>query len=701
MAQNQLNKAANFINRELSWLRFNTRVLSEAQDVNNPLLERLKFIAIYRTNLDEFYMVRVAGLKRLYGAGITESGADRLTPKEQLEEIRTYLKKEKKKLEACFLEIKGELSKLGLHIKTYSEGDKKQKKELQEYFLNHLYPVVVPIAVDATHPFPHLNNLSYVLALKLQNLDNPNEIKFGMARISRMLPGFVRLDDTYFYTDSIVAEFTNELFPGFKVLSWTAFRVTRNADMEIEEEEADDFMALMTEGLKSRRKGEIIRLEISKTSDAELRNFIEQHVRVTPEDIYECEIPMNSNILWEVVGNKNFAKLTFPSYTSKVLPPLDSNVDIFSILDSQDILSFQPYESFDPVVNFIQSAAKDPDVFSIRMTLYRVGKNSPIVKALIEAAENGKQVTALVELKARFDEENNLHWARALESAGAHVIYGVPGLKVHAKIALVIKSIGRELREYVHLSTGNYNPSTAKIYTDISYMTSKKEFTQDATKFFHNLSGFSHKSKLGTLLSAPLQIKPKILELIENEAKMGSEGKIILKANSVVDTDVILALYKASCAGVKIDLIVRGICCLRPGIKGVSENIRVISIVGKYLEHARIYYFKHAEVPIYFASADLMPRNLERRVELMTPVFTEELANKLFGIIKVQSEDNMKAHELKSNGEYTKLSPKEGEKPLNSQKMLEELTSSLYSSLKREERAVKAKKLASRMFKES
>lgn len=701
MSNNTLNKSANFINRELSWLRFNTRVLSEAQDSNNPLLERLKFIAIYGTNLDEFYMVRVAGLKRLYSARITESGPDRLTPKEQLDEIRNYLKLEKQRLEACYFEIKEELGKLGLHIKTYAQGNKQEKAELKEYFINHLYPIVVPIAVDATHPFPHLNNLSYVLALKLQNIDNPSEIKFGMTRISRMLPGFVRLGDTYFHTDSIVAEFTNELFPGFKVLSWTSFRVTRNADMEIEEEEGDDFMALMTEGLKSRRKGEIIRLEISKTNDLELKKFIEQYIRVTPEDIYECEVPMNSNILWEIVGNKNFAKLTFPNYTSKVLPPLDSNANIFSVLDSQDILSFQPYESFDPVVNFIQSAAKDPDVFSIRMTLYRVGKNSPIVKALIEAAENGKQVTALVELKARFDEENNLHWARALESAGAHVIYGVPGLKVHAKIALVIKSIGNELREYVHLSTGNYNPSTAKIYTDISYMTSKREFTQDATKLFHNLSGFSHKSKLNTLLAAPMQIKPKILELIDNEIKMGSEGHIILKANSVVDTDVILALYKASNAGVKVDLIVRGICCLRPGIKGVSENIRVISIVGKYLEHARIYYFKHSEVPIYFASADLMPRNLERRVELMTPVFEEELANKLFNIIKIQSEDNAKAHELGVDGEYKKLSAKEGEKPINSQKMLEENTNTLYTSLKREEKAVKAKKLASKMFKES
>lgn len=696
-----INVAQNFINRELSWLRFNTRVLSEAQNAKNPLLERLKFIAIYGTNLDEFYMVRVAGLKRLYSVGITESGPDRLTPKEQLSEIWSYLKEEKKKLEACYFDIKEGLAKEGLNIKTYSEVNTKQKKELHDYFTNYLYSVVVPIAVDATHPFPHLNNLSYVLAIRLQSESDPNETKFGMTRISRMLPGFVRLGDTYVQTDSIVAEFISELFPGFKALSWTSFRVTRNADMEIQEEEADDFMALMTEGLKSRRKGEIIRLEISKTKDEELKNFITDYIRVSPEDIYESEIPMNSNILWEIVGNKNFAKHTFPSYTSKILPPLDSNVNIFSVLDTQDILSFQPYESFDPVVNFIQSAAKDPDVFSIRMTLYRVGKNSPIVKALIEAAENGKQITALVELKARFDEENNLYWARALEAAGAHVIYGVPGLKVHAKIALVIKNMGKELREYVHLSTGNYNPSTAKIYTDISYMTSRKEFTKDATKLFHNLSGFSHKSKLNTLFAAPLQIKPKILELIENETKMGSEGRIMLKANSVVDPDVIMALYKASNAGVKIDLIVRGICCLRPGLKDVSENIRVTSIVGKYLEHARIYYFKHAKPQIYFASADLMPRNLERRVELMTPIFDQALAEKLFGIIKLQSEDNICSHELKSNGEYVKLSPKDNEKAINSQKLLEDYTNTLYRSLKREEKENKSKKLVSRMLKES
>lgn len=696
-----LKNPKNFINRELSWLRFNTRVLSEAQNPFNPLLERLKFIAIYGTNLDEFYMVRIAGLQRLYGAGITECGPDLLTPMEQLKEIRDYLKKERAVLETCFFDIKSELAKAGLHIKTYNECDKKQKKELEEFFKGYLYPIVVPIAVDATHPFPHLNNLTYVLAVELESEDDPEETKFGMVRISRMLPGFVEIGNNYINIDSIVAEFIGELFPGFKAKNWSPFRVTRNADMEIEEEEGDDFMQLMTEGLKLRRKGEIVRLEISSTATSLLKEFITHYIKVDPEDVYECAIPMNSSILWQIVGSKNFASLTFPAYTPKILPPMDLANDIFKVLDTQDVLSYQPYESFEPVVNFIQSAAKDPDVFAIRMTLYRVGKNSPIVKALMEAAESGKQITALVELKARFDEENNLHWAKALESVGAHVIYGVPGLKVHAKIALVIKKVGKIFKEYVHLSTGNYNPSTAKIYTDISFLTSKKEFTEDATRLFHALSGFSHKIKLHTLLAAPLQIKPKILELIAEEAKKKEAGHIILKANSVVDTDVILALYQASNAGVKIDLIVRGICCLRPKVKGVSENIRVISIVGKYLEHARIYYFKHSNPQIYFASADLMPRNLERRIELMTPVFDEALSEKLLNIINIQCEDNVQSHELHSNGEYIRVPRIEGQRAINSQRVLEEYTNSIYSALKREEAEEKTRRIAKRLLKDS
>lgn len=689
-----------YFNRELSWLQFNTRVLKEAMNRRNPLLERLKFIAIYGTNLDEFYMIRVAGLKRLYAAGITESGADRLTPLQQLSAIRESLHEEKKNLELLFDEVRGELEKEGLVIREFYELDSDKKRELRAYFDSYLYPIIIPIAVDATHPFPHLNNLSFAIVVKLQNSENPNEIKFGMVRIPRMLPRFIEMsDNTYVPIETVVGEFIGEVFDGYEALEYAPFRVTRNADMEIEEEEADDFMEIMEEGLKLRKKGEIVRLEVGKGMDEELFRFLNMHLKVNADDIYQYKIPLNLNALWQIVGNKNFAHLTYPTYNPRTLPPLDKNADIFSILDSNDVVMFHPYESFDPVVSLIQSAAKDPDVYSIRMTLYRVGKNSPIVKALMEAAENNKQVTALVELKARFDEENNLHWAKALESAGAHVIYGVPGLKVHAKIALVIRKVGNELREYVHLSTGNYNPATAKIYTDISFLSSKREFTQDATKFFHNLSGFSHRSKLDTISAAPLQIKPRLLSLIEHETKMGAEGRIILKANSVVDIDIIKALYKASQAGVKIDLIVRGICCLRPGVAGISENIRVISIIGRYLEHARIYYFKNSTPSIYFSSADLMPRNLERRVELMTPMFDEFVSEKLLGILKLQIDDNMQSYELKEDGSYEKITT-EG-KGINSQRIFEEYVSALYASIKREEEEHKAQRLAKRMFKES
>ncbi len=695
-----LNDPKLYFNRELSWLQFNTRVLNEAQNKKTPLLERLKFIAIYGTNLDEFYMIRVAGLKRLYSAGISESGADRLTPLQQLSTIRESLHKEQKMLESLFFEVCKELEKEKLFIKSYKELDKEKKRELREYFNSYLYPIIIPIAVDATHPFPHLNNLSFAIVVKLQNSENPGEIKFGMVRIPRMLPRFIEMsDNTYVPIETVVGEFIGEVFSGYEALEYVPFRVTRNADMEIEEEEADDFMELMEEGLKLRKKGEIVRLEVGAGAGEDLYSFLNTHLKTQPEDSYEYAIPLNLNALWQIVGNKNFAHLTYPPYTPRVLPPLDKNANILSVLDLSDVVMFHPYESFDPIVSFIQNAAKDPDVYSIRMTLYRVGKNSPIIRALMEAAENNKQVTALVELKARFDEENNLHWAKALESAGAHVIYGVPGLKVHAKIALVIKKVGNDLREYVHLSTGNYNPATAKIYTDISFMSSKREFTQDATRFFHNLSGFSPRSKLECISAAPLQIKSKILSLIEQEMKMGTEGRIILKANSIVDIDVIKALYKASQAGVKIDLIVRGICCLRPGLKGVSENIRVISIIGRYLEHARIYYFKNSTPMIYFSSADLMPRNLERRVELMTPVMDEGIAEKLLGILNLQIEDNVQAHELKEDGSYQRV-VSEG-KSVSSQRVFEEYVSTLYASLKRDEEDAKSKRLSKRVLKES
>lgn len=697
----EIAKKDMYFNRELSWLRFNTRVLNEAKNTKLPLLERLKFLAIYSTNLDEFYMIRVAGLQRLFANGVIESGADKLTPLEQLNAIRTYINKEKDIIANLYNDIKKSLATEKLILRNFDELDSRTKQEMHKYFKTYLYPIIVPIVVDSVHPFPHLNNLSFAIALTLKNKET-NEIKYGMVRISRVLKRFVRVNhDSFVFTESIVGEFASELFEGYETLAYLPFRVTRNADMEIEEDEADDFIALMSEGLRARKKGEIVRLEVgsaNKESEyTKLLDFINTQLKVPKEDVYTYKTPIGMNAFWELVGLKEYAYLTLPQYVAKTLPPLDDSVNIFDCIEKEDILLFHPFESFDPVVQFIQQAAKDPDVLSIRMTLYRVGANSPIVKALTEAAEV-KQVTALVELKARFDEENNLHWAKALESAGAHVIYGVPNLKVHAKIALVIRKKGDKLHEYVHLSSGNYNAQTAKIYTDVSLLSANPAFAKDAVKFFHSLSaGSSKRATLDTLYSAPTQIKKHLLQLINDEIAHKEQGKIIMKANACVDIDIINALYKASQAGVKVDLIIRGICCLKPGVAGLSENINVYSIVGKYLEHARIYYFKHAKTNIYFASADIMPRNLERRVELLTPAINKRVAEKLMQILTLQLNDTMQRYELKSDGEYQKVPAKDG--GLSSQEAWERMTTQIHNANKKVDE--KMKRLVTRMMGES
>lgn len=670
------------INRELSWLRFNTRVLGESRNKKLPLLERLKFLSIYGTNLDEFYMVRVAGLKRLFVNGVVDGGSDKLTPLEQLIEIRRYLREEKSHLENLFFEIKEELIKEGLLIRNFTELSKDEKEKMKDYFLNYLYPIIVPIVVDSIHPFPHMNNLSFAIALKLKNTETC-DVKYGIVRIPRVLKRFINIKcNSYVLIENIVGEFASSLFEGFETLAYMPFRVTRNADMEIEEDEADDFLELMSEGLRARKKGEIVRLEIGKSNIKEehngLLNFINNQIRVFEKDVYDYEIPIGISAFWELVGLKEFAHLLNAPYNPKILPPLGENVNIFECIEHEDVLLFHPYESFDSVINFISQAAKDSSVLSIRMTLYRVGKNSQIIKALTEAAEN-KQVTVLVELKARFDEENNLNWARALESAGAHVIYGVPGLKVHAKIALIVRKQGDSLKEYVHLSTGNYNAQTAKIYTDVSLLTSNKEFTKDAVKLFHSLStGSSKKIKLNTLAMAPSQIKKKFIEMIENEIRFKNEGHIILKSNACVDEQVIRMLYKASNEGVKVDLIIRGICCLRPQVPKLSENIRVFSIIGKYLEHTRIYYFKHGKYKIYISSADMMSRNLERRVELLIPIMQNNIFDKLFEILSFQLNDNVQMHELKSDGEYFKISTNGA--PFSSQLAYEEYITEIHNN---------------------
>ena len=671
-------------NRELSWLQFNTRVLKQAQDESLPLLERLKFLAIYGTNLDEFYMIRVAGLKKLFAAGIIVSGADKLTPLQQLREIRTYLHQEQQVVEHCRTSILKKLEIEGMTVKSYDEASNQEKSKLNQFFNENIYPVIIPIAIDSTHPFPHLNNLSFGLIVKLQDCDDESVEHFGLIRVPRVLSRFIELDNSvYIPIESLVAQHVEDLFPGFRLLKYAAFRVTRNADLAIEEEEADDFMEILEEGLKLRRKGEMVRLEVGSNADDEIINFFNRHTNVYKDDIYKFHSFLNLSSLWQIVGNKDFAHLLAASFKPKTLPPLDSSEDIFLTLEKQDVLMYHPYESFEPVVKFIQSASKDPDVVSIKMTLYRSGTNSPIVQALMNASESGKQVTVMVELKARFDEENNLIWAKALEKAGAHVIYGIKGFKVHAKATLVTRRKNGKLKQYAHLGTGNYNPATAKIYTDMSYMTSKDEITNDLTRFFHFLTGFSKKGKLNELYMAPSQIKPKILSLIHNETRQGVNGQIIAKVNSLVDEDVIRALYKASQAGVQISLIVRGICCLKPGVEGVSENIRVISILGKYLEHPRTFYFKNDSAQLYISSADWMPRNLVRRIELLTAIKDDISKEKILQILQHQCCDNTLSHELQSDGSYIKVK-NENYKTINNHKHMEDYVNRIAKASKKE-----------------
>jgi polyphosphate kinase len=678
-----------YFNRELSWLRFNTRVLAQAKDSSLPPLERMKFIAIYGTNLDEFYMIRVAGLKALFKARIQETAIDKLTPTEQLEAIHKTLHREHRTLESSYKEIMKELKNYNVTIKGYQKLSDKQKAIVKEQFFEQIYPVIMPIAIDATHPFPHLNNLSFALALKFE--DKKGNIKHGLIRIPRILPRFLEVGHCFVPIESVVDHFSTELFHGFKKIASTPFRVTRNADIEIEEEEADDFMEMLEEGIRLRNRGTLVRLELMEGADEELVDFLTTHLRLNSIDIYYYKIPLNLGTLWHIVGQEELAHLTLPTYTPKTLPPFDDNSDIFEAIEKQDVLLYHPYESFDPVVNFIEEASKDPNTLSMRMTLYRVGKNSPIVKSLIRASQDGKQVTVLVELKARFDEENNLHWAKALEDAGAHVIYGIAGLKVHAKIAQITKRKGSKLQSYLHLGTGNYNPTTSRIYTDMSYFTTKKDFNHDATKFFHFITGFSDHSSLKRLIIAPTDIKPKLLSLIEEEASHKDKGLIILKANSLVDPDIIQALYKASMKGCKIELIIRGICTLKPGINEISDNISVYSIIGKYLEHPRIYYFKHDKNECYISSADLMPRNLIRRIEIMTPIIEPQLQQKIKQILSLQLQDCKLRWKLKSSGEYKQV--KQGDKIVNNHDILEEYVTKMYDKAQKDSTEYISKKI--------
>ncbi len=636
-----------YINRELSWLEFNRRVLEEAEDETNPLLERLKFIAIFFTNLDEFFMIRVAGLKKQVAAGVNRPSFDGLTPKEQLKKISKKTRELLKTTEKDYKNLVKLLKEEGIKLYTYRELPKKLKRKADKYFKELVFPVLTPLAVDLTHPFPHLPSLSFNIIVEMLS----EELRFGLVPVPKVLPRFVKLEEnSYIYLEELILEHLSELFPNQKIRSVATFRVTRDADIVIQEDEADDLLEEIEKGLRKRRFGQPVRLEINGGSEMVL-SFLKDELELSDDDIYRLKIPLNLSDLWSLYREIERSDLKFPPYIPYYPPQFE--VGVFTALKKGEAVLFHPYESFDPIVELVEEAAEDPNVLAIKQTLYRVGKNSPIVEALSRAAQNGKEVTAVVELKARFDEESNIVWARKLEEDGVHVVYGVPGLKTHAKLLMIVRKEENGIKRYLHLGTGNYNVETAKIYSDVSFLTSDDDLGEDVSRIFNVITGYFHPPKLKKIFISPVNLKKKILELIEAETSLGKKGRIVAKMNSLVDPEVIEALYRASQSGVKIDLIVRGICCLRPGIPGVSENIRVISIVGKYLEHARIFYFGRND-EVFISSADWMPRNFHRRVETLVPIKSEKLKEKLKEILEIQLKDTAKARILQSDGTYTR-----------------------------------------------
>ncbi len=649
-----------FINRELSWLEFNRRVLEESEDELNPLLERLKFVAIFFTNLDEFFMIRVAGLKKQVEAGINRPSFDGLTPKEQLKKISRKTRELLKQAEGDYSTLVKLLKEKGIKLFKYRELPQKLKKKADRYFEEFVFPVLTPLAVDLTHPFPHLPSLSFNIIVEMLS----EELRFGIIPIPKVLPRFVRLDEgVYVYLEELIVNHVEELFPQQRIRKTATFRVTRDADIVIQEDEADDLLEEVEKGLRKRRFGRPVRLEINGGSDFVI-SYLKDELELQDDDIYRMRIPLNLSDLWELYREVDRPDLKFPPYVPYYPPQFE--VDVFSAVKRRDTVLFHPYESFDPIVELVEEAAEDPNVLAIKQTLYRVGKNSPIVEALSRAAQNGKEVTAVVELKARFDEESNIVWAKRLEEDGVHVVYGVPGLKTHAKLLMIVRREENGIKRYVHLGTGNYNVETARIYSDVSFLTADERVGEDVSRIFNVITGYFHPPKLKELSISPVSLKDRILSLIREEAELGKEGRIVAKMNSLVDPEVIMELYRASQRGVRIELLVRGICCLRPGIEGLSENIRVISIVGKYLEHARIFYFKRGD-RLFISSADWMPRNFHRRVETLVPIRDERCKEKLKEILEIQLRDTAKARILQSDGTYKRYEKRD----FNSQEYLE------------------------------
>ena len=654
-----------FINRELSWLEFDARVLGEAEDVLNPLFERLKFLSITASNLDEFFMVRVASLKDMVNAGYTKKDIAGMTAAEQLaaldERTHAFVKRQYKIYND---ELVPALAREGFHIiGSHEELTHEQEIFVDKYFHEDVYPVLTPMAVDSSRPFPLIRNKTLNIAALLKKKNGDDETEFATVQVPSVLPRFVRLpgeQDTVILLEEIIERNIDKLFLNYDILCAYPYRIMRNADLSIDEEDAADLLKEIEKQLKKRQWGQAIRLEVQGNIDKQLLKRLKSELNITDSDIYRIDGPLDLTFLMKLYGSFDYAKLKTPKYMPAPVPELMNGKNIFEAVREGDILLHHPYQTFDPVVDFVRQAANDPGVLAIKQTLYRVSGNSPIVAALAAAAENGKQVSVLVELKARFDEENNIIWARKLEQAGCHVIYGLVGLKTHSKITLVVRREEDGIRRYVHLGTGNYNDSTAKLYCDMGLFTCSPAIGEDATAVFNMLSGYSEPVGWNKLSLAPLWLRDRFHYLVEREiryAREGQEAHIIAKMNSVCDKDIIELMYRASKAGVKIELIVRGICCLIPQLEGVSENITVRSIVGTFLEHSRIFYFENGGNPeIYMASADWMSRNLDRRVEIMFPVEDAKLKKEVKHILDVQLADNVKAQLMQPDGSYVKVS---------------------------------------------
>ena len=686
--KNEFHLPEYYENRELSWLKFDARVLNEAKDKSIPLLERLKFVSITSSNLDEFFMVRVASLKDMVHAGYRKRDIAGMTASEQLDRINTATRK---LVESQYNTYNRSLVPLmesnGIHIiEKYEELTAEQAVYVDRYFEEDVYPVLTPMAVDASRPFPLIRNKTLNIAALLSSKKDEKHkdaVEFATVQVPGVLPRLVPIPAdtsensgevegrTFILLEQIIEKNIDKLFLNYHVLCAHPYRVMRNADLPIDEDEAADLLKEIQKQLKKRQWGEVIRLEVEASVDKKLLRFLKDELKVAEEDIFQISGPIDLTFLMKMYGLSGCDSLRYEPYKPQRVPEIEPGEDIFEAIRVGDILLHHPYETFDPVVDFIRQAASDPDVLAIKQTLYRVSGNSPIIASLAQAAENGKQVSVLVELKARFDEENNIVWAKKLEQAGCHVIYGLVGLKTHSKIALVVRREEDGIRRYVHLGTGNYNDSTAKLYTDCGIFTCNEAIGEDATAVFNMLSGYSEPLSWNELVLAPIWLRTRFMRLIARETKHAREGKparIVAKMNSLCDEGIIAALYEASAAGVEIELIVRGICCLKVGIPGISENIHVRSIVGNFLEHSRIFFFLNdGEEELYMGSADWMPRNLDRRVEILFPVLDDTLKEKEKHILDVELADNTKAHVLKPDGEYEKID-RRGKVLVNSQK---------------------------------